>query len=73
MSKQPTIAGDSLLRAPEVCSRLGIGRSSLYSLVQRGELCPPIKVSLRISAWRSSAIDAFIDRRERVGGLEHGR
>ena len=58
-------AGETLLRLPQVCARLGLGRSSLYALVQRGELCPPVKLGARASAWPASEIDAFIADRIR--------
>ena len=32
-----------LLRIPEVCSRLGLGRSTVYELIRRGDL-PTIRI-----------------------------
>ena len=58
--------GESLLRLPQVSARLGLGRSAIYDLVKRGELCPPIKLGARASAWPSSAIDQFIADRIRA-------
>lgn len=58
--------GESLLRLPQVSARLGLGRSAIYALIQRGELCPPIKLGARASAWPSSAIDQFIADRIRA-------
>ena len=58
--------GDSFLRLPQVSARLGLGRSAIYELVKRGELCPPVKLGARASAWPSSAIDAFIADRIRA-------
>jgi prophage regulatory protein len=54
---------ERLLRLPEVAARLGLGRTSIYALIQRGELSPPVKLGGRVSAWPASAIDAFIARR----------
>ena len=56
----PSGLGESFLRLPQVSARLGLGRSAIYDLVKRGELCPPIKLGVRASAWPSSAIDQFI-------------
>lgn len=56
----PSGQGESFLRLPQVSARLGLGRSAIYDLVKRGELCPPIKLCTRASAWPSSAIDQFI-------------
>lgn len=57
--------GESFLRLPQVSARLGLGRSAIYALVKRGELCAPIKLGARASAWPSSAIDQFIAARIR--------
>ena len=61
-------AGESLLRLPQVSARLGLGRSAIYDLVKRGELCPPIKLGARASARPSSAIDKFIA--DRIGAAQ---
>lgn len=58
-------SGETLLRLPQVSARLGLGRSAIYDLVKRGQLCPPIKLGVRASAWPSSAIDQFIADRIR--------
>ena len=63
MQESNPTAGESLLRLPAVCSRLGIGRSAIYDLVKRGELCQPVKLGQRVSVWPASAIDAFIAAR----------
>lgn len=60
MHESPTPSAESLLRLPSVCARLGLGRSAVYDLVKRGELCPPVKLGPRVSVWPASAIDAFI-------------
>ena len=36
------------------------GITAAYELVKRGELCAPIKLGVRASAWPASAIDQFI-------------
>lgn len=61
----PSITGEVLLRLPQVSARLGLGRSAIYDLVKRGELCAPIKLGVRASAWPSSAVDQFIADRIR--------
>jgi prophage regulatory protein len=66
MHAAPTSSAEVLLRLPQVSARLGLGRSAIYELVKRGELCAPIKLGVRASAWPSSAIDAFIADRIRA-------
>jgi len=56
-----TESGDRLLlRLPEVATRLGLGRSTVYELIQRGEL-PVIRVgrAVRIPA---AALQRWVER-----------
>jgi prophage regulatory protein len=66
MQTQTPTTGERLLRLNEVMLRLGLGRSSIYELVRRGELCSPVKLGARASAWPQSAIDGFIAERIRA-------
>lgn len=68
MQASPQTTGEVLLRLNDVTRRLGLGRSSVYELVRRGELCPPVKLGVRASAWPQSAIDAFIAEKVRASG-----
>lgn len=47
----------------EVRNRLGLGRSSIYELVRRGLLCPPVHIGVRAVAWPESAVNIFIAER----------
>jgi prophage regulatory protein len=66
MQVTPQVTGERLLRLNEVMLRLGLGRSSVYELVRRGDLCQPVKIGVRVSAWPQSAIDGFIAERIRA-------
>jgi prophage regulatory protein len=58
----------SLLRLPAVVARCGYRRSSIYSLIRRGEFPAPVPLGPRIMAWDSDEIDDWIRQR-----LESGR
>lgn len=66
MNTSSLTAGETLLRLPQVSARLGLGRSAIYDLVKRGELCAPVKLGKRASAWPASMIDQFIAERIRA-------
>lgn len=50
-----------LLRLPAVMSTIGMSRSWIYKEVAGGEFPRPVKVG-GASLWRSSDIDAWIDK-----------
>jgi prophage regulatory protein len=58
----------SLLRLPQVIERCGYRRSSIYSLIRRGEFPAPVPLGPRIMAWDSDEIDNWIRHR-----IESGR
>ena len=56
------------VRLPEVCAILGIGRTSVYKLMNDPDSGFPAKVDLpgRIAAWRYDDIEAWADSRPSV-------
>jgi len=42
---------DTFLRLPDVIARTGIGRSTIYRLIQEGTFPKMIKLSERTSVW----------------------
>lgn len=54
------IKPERLLRLPEVMSRTGKSRSSIYKAVKNGTMPAPIKFSHRFTAWTESSIDTWI-------------
>lgn len=52
-----------ILRVPEVSHDTGLSRSTIYSLVKRGEFPAPISLSERAVGWLSSDIQAWIEQR----------
>lgn len=51
----------TLLRVKEVVKKTGLGKSTIWSWVKDGKFPKPIKLSERISAWKESDIDAWIE------------
>ena len=52
-----------IIRLPQVKERTGLSRSTIYSLIQRGLLKPPIPIGVRAVGWLSADIDEFIQSR----------
>ena len=57
---------DRLLRLQEVCSIVGLSRSTIYALCARGRFPPRILLGQRAVAWWESEIDAWIAARPRA-------
>lgn len=58
---------DRILRLPAVTSRVGAGRSTVYSWMEKGLFPRPIVLGPRMVGWREGDIDRWIaDRRPRV-------
>ncbi len=55
---------ETLLRRKQVEAMTGLGRSSLYAAIQRGEFPKPVKISAKAVAWRQSEVAAWIQARE---------
>ena len=62
MDKNP----DRLLRRREVESLCGIGRSTIYNRLRRGEFPRPVSIGPQSVRWRESAIMEWLDSRPRV-------
>lgn len=53
----------SLLRLPEVISRTGLGRSSIYAKIATGAFPQPVRLSARAIAFVSEEVDEWISER----------
>jgi len=49
-----------ILRLPQVLERTGLGRSTLYDKVNKGEFPKPINISTRRVGWLEHEVDAWI-------------
>jgi len=53
----------SLIRLQATITRVGLSRSTIYALVQRGEFPKPVRLSgTRCVAWRSDEVEAWINK-----------
>ena len=59
--------GDRLLRRRDVESITGLGRSSIYRLMQEGEFPQRVKVGPFAVRWRASDIAAWVESRPMAG------
>lgn len=48
--------GERFLRMPELVSRLGISKATIYRRIQEGVLPKPVKLSKRCVAWKESTL-----------------
>jgi len=55
---------ERILRRPEVESRTGLSRSTIYDWMKRGEFPRPVKLGARLVAWRESDVAAWLAERE---------
>lgn len=64
---------ERLLRLPDVTSKVGLGKSSIYEKVRQGTFPAPVKLSRRAVCWPASAVDAWIADRIKDGASTGGQ
>ena len=62
--KEPEIAVDFALRTKQVAQALGVGRSTLYKMVAEGSFPKPQKIGPRISFWRTSVVNDWLNQQK---------
>ena len=55
---------DEILRKARVLALIGIGNTSLYEAIKRGDFPAPVKLGVRAVGWRRSDIENWLDSRE---------
>lgn len=50
---------ERLIRRPALEALVGLSRSTIYEMMQRGEFPRPVKIGRRAVAWRESAVLAW--------------
>jgi prophage regulatory protein len=53
-----------LLRRPEVETRTGLSRSTLYDWMKRGKFPQPVKLGARLVAWKESDVTTWLETRQ---------
>jgi prophage regulatory protein len=51
------------IRLPDVETKIGLKKSTIYALVRQGDFPLPIKLGPRASAWVESQIDDWLRKR----------
>ena len=64
---------NQILRLPEVTSRTGMPRSTLYAKIAEGQFPKPVKISERSGGWCSNEVDAWVNERISMRGSDHER
>ena len=62
---------NQILRLPEVTSRTGMPRSTLYAKIAEGQFPKPVKLSERSVGWCSNEIEAWVNERIATRGNDH--
>ena len=55
---------ERILRRREVLDRVGVGQSTLYDWMKRGEFPRPVALGSKLVGWRESDIDGWIASRD---------
>ena len=49
------------LRLPSVIEKVGLSRSQIYKLIQRGDFPEPVKIGPKISVWIEEKLEVWMD------------
>lgn len=55
---------ERIIRLRELCHRTGLSRSTIYNLVNGGQLQSPVNISARAVGWHDSYITGWIETRQ---------
>lgn len=61
-----TTPAPAILRRPEVERRTGLGRSTIYERMARGEFPAAVSLGARAVGWRESDVNAWITGRASI-------
>ena len=60
LSKKPQQENNRLIRRKEVQDKTGLGASSIYAMMAKGDFPKPLQLSERRVAWIESDIDSWV-------------
>lgn len=55
------ITNDRYLRLPSVLQKTGRAKATIYNDVNKGVFPPPIAISTKVSAWKESEVNAWME------------
>lgn len=55
------VTNDRYLRLPSVLEKIGRAKATIYNDVNKGIFPPPITVSQKVSAWKESEVNAWME------------
>jgi len=58
------LATGRYLRLPDVLHETGLGKTTIYHLINEGSFPKPVKIARRAVAWREGAIEAWKANRQ---------
>ncbi len=64
MTSAANVATGRYMRLHDVKAETGLGKTSIYHLIRKGEFHKPVKISSSAVAWREGAIEAWKDDRQ---------
>ena len=56
-----TVSVPRLERLPAVCTRVGVGRSTIYRWINEGKFPAPARIGDHTAAWDARLIDRWIE------------
>jgi len=49
------------LRLPSVIDKVGLSRSQIYKLIQRGDFPEPVKIGPKVSVWIEEKLEVWME------------
>lgn len=62
---------EKIIRRPEVEARIGLSRSTIYSMMDKGEFPRPIKLGRKAVGWLESDINDWLESRKQASESRH--